>query len=354
MTTKAQAINKVIALSKTQLGTHESGNVVKYTEWYAARHGAGWRYALWCNIYVSWLFNQCGYAVLNGGDYASTVSQYNWCRSNATRVSFSNTRPGDLVFYKFPTSGSRNANVVNHIDIAVGYYNSSTGRVATHGGNTPKPGSYGDPSNGRGVWAHSRTNYAVVAVFRLPWSKVVDAAQTGSNVGSAVGNSAGNTNHNLERGDRGANVGALQRYLNSRSGVKPKIKADKVFGPATQRALKQWQQNNHLVADGKWGPKCRAKRAQLKRRRLHVSGNFPLKDNHFYGVNDNSIRSHSGARKADVNNVKRIQRQVGASADGKFGVKTANEVKKFQGSNRLTRDGKVGPATWRAMARKTG
>ena len=47
--------------------------------------------------------------------------------------------------------------------------------------------------------------------------------------------------------------------------------------------------------------------------------------------------------------VKRIQKAVGATADGYFGPSTKNKVQVFQRKRGLAADGIVGPATWKAL-----
>lgn len=73
---------------------------------------------------------------------------------------------------------------------------------------------------------------------------------------------------------------------------------------------------------------------------------FTLPRGQWYGVDDGTALSHSGARSADVAAIKQIQSAVGVGVDGRFGPKTLAAVKKFQSSNKLTADGKVGPLTW--------
>ena len=51
----------------------------------------------------------------------------------------------------------------------------------------------------------------------------------------------------LKKGTRGKEVKQLQEYL--------EIGADGVFGPGTEAAVKKWQKENSLVADGIVGPK---------------------------------------------------------------------------------------------------
>lgn len=81
-------------------------------------------------------------------------------------------------------------------------------------------------------------------------------------------------------------------------------------------------------------------------------GPFPLPAGHWYGRDDGSNRSHSGARVRDRGAIKLIQRKLGfkgKAVDGSFGPATERAVKAWQKSHKLGVDGQVGPATWRSM-----
>src|SRR5688500_18613957 len=63
----------------------------------------------------------------------------------------------------------------------------------------------------------------------------------------------------LKRGSHGARVGTVQRWL----GLTP----DRIFGPATRRAVKRFQRRHGLAADGVVGPATwRALRRSAARR----------------------------------------------------------------------------------------
>ncbi len=119
----------------------------------------------------------------------------------------------------------------------------------------------------------------------------------------------------LERGDRGPRVAFVQRVL----GLRP----DRVFGPATARAVRRFQRRHRLTADGVVGP-----RTWRALRRAAAP----------------SVRSRGPA-------VRTLQRALGIQADGIFGPMTRRAVKAFQRRRGLTVDGVVGPATWRALGR---
>jgi peptidoglycan hydrolase-like protein with peptidoglycan-binding domain len=128
----------------------------------------------------------------------------------------------------------------------------------------------------------------------------------------------------LKKGDRGANVAKVQRWLNQPD--------DGIFGPATKAAVKRFQRRQGLTADGVVGP---ATWAALRRghraakRRTSASAR---------------VRSRGGA-------VRSLQRRLGIAADGVFGPATEAAVKRFQRRRGLTPDGVVGPATWAALGR---
>ena len=119
----------------------------------------------------------------------------------------------------------------------------------------------------------------------------------------------------LKRGSSGPRVAKVQRWL----GLSP----DRIFGPATRRAVKRFQRRHGLTADGIVGP---ATWAALKRA----------------GARGASGTSRGGA-------VTDLQRRLGIAADGVFGPATEEAVKSFQRSHGLTADGVVGPATWAAL-----
>jgi peptidoglycan hydrolase-like protein with peptidoglycan-binding domain len=121
----------------------------------------------------------------------------------------------------------------------------------------------------------------------------------------------------LETGSRGARVAAVQKAL----GLQP----DRVYGPATRRAVKRFQRRRGMTADGIVGP---ATWEAIKR-----------------------VRARQTARRSGSarGSVRTLQSKLGIAADGVFGPGTLRAVKRFQRSRGLTADGVVGPATWSAL-----
>jgi len=120
----------------------------------------------------------------------------------------------------------------------------------------------------------------------------------------------------LKRGSHGARVAQVQRWL----GITP----DRLFGPATRRAVKRFQRSHGLTADGVVGPVTWTALRRTGARRASTGG---------------------GRRSAVV----LLQRELGIGADGVFGPATEAAVKRFQRRHGLTADGIVGPATWSAL-----
>ena len=129
----------------------------------------------------------------------------------------------------------------------------------------------------------------------------------------------------VKKGDRGAKVGLVQRVLG--------LKVDRIFGPATKRAVKRFQRRHGLTVDGIVGP---ATYAALKRVDRRSSGSS--------GGGNPRVRSRGTL-------VRSLQRRLGIPADGVFGPQTKAAVKRFQRSRGLYPDGVVGPLTWRALGR---
>ena len=63
------------------------------------------------------------------------------------------------------------------------------------------------------------------------------------------------TSATLKRGMRGEKVKYLQWMLNNHSGTNAQIKVDGLFGPATEKAVRAFQEKHKLAVDGIVGPK---------------------------------------------------------------------------------------------------
>jgi peptidoglycan hydrolase-like protein with peptidoglycan-binding domain len=119
-----------------------------------------------------------------------------------------------------------------------------------------------------------------------------------------------------KQGKKGVAVRALQRLLLHRGAD---IDVDGSFGPATVKAVKEFQSANGIDADGAVGTKTWSKLV------------VPVK------------RGQSGEP------VLAVQELVGIAADGKFGPDTEKAIRRFQKRVHLAVDGVVGPHTWQLL-----
>ena len=136
----------------------------------------------------------------------------------------------------------------------------------------------------------------------------------------------------LKRGSKGSQVKSLQSRLNK---LGAKLAEDGDFGPATEFAVKQFQQFWGLLVDGIVGPKTMATidkvEAMVKAPKpaAQVSRKRP------------TIKQYAKGQA-----VRDLQRFLKIKVDGKFGPQTERAVKGFQTFWGLEVDGVVGPKTW--------
>ena len=124
----------------------------------------------------------------------------------------------------------------------------------------------------------------------------------------------------LKQGDRDVEGNGVRRvqYLLREKGFD--IQPDHIFGPATEAAVKHFQESSNLLVDGIVG-------------------------NQTWSALLVTVKNGSTGEA-----VKAVQSQFPAADDGIFGPVTESEVKTFQTQSQLTADGIVGPLTWRALA----
>jgi len=115
----------------------------------------------------------------------------------------------------------------------------------------------------------------------------------------------------LGRGMAGEPVKRLQEKLG--------VTVDGQYGPATEKAVRDFQAKEKIAVDGVAGPDTFTHMGLPELVYLQVG----------------SIGE----------TVKKLQTELGITADGRYGPATANAVKEFQTKNGLTADGIAGPTT---------
>jgi len=131
-------------------------------------------------------------------------------------------------------------------------------------------------------------------------------------------------NPTIKKGSKGAAVTKAQNALKARFYDPGPV--DGIFGPKTFKAVKWYQGDRGLTADGIVGAKTWAK------------------------LDPPTIKK--GSKGAAVSMLQQLLTDYGynpGSVDGDFGTKTDKAVKEFQGDFSLVVDGIVGPKSWAAL-----
>lgn len=129
----------------------------------------------------------------------------------------------------------------------------------------------------------------------------------------------------VQQGDRNHPVKTLQYLLRERG---QSVDVDGIFGPATDAAVRAFQQEKNLAVDGDVGPKTWAA--------LIVTVRNGSRGDAVRGVQE-EFQFRAG------------EPGQGLQVDGIFGPKTEAAVKGFQQALSLGADGIVGPKTWQAL-----
>ncbi len=162
----------------------------------------------------------------------------------------------------------------------------------------------------------------------------------------------------LSSGAEGKQVELLQRALGG-------VTVDGVFGSETEEAVRHFQANHGLKADGVVGPLTSAalRGSPLTASVASLQGEIGVRSNAVNisdassstpasnegGSNESGARSEDGESaqtQSAGNAVSRLQAALHVSPDGDFGPETESAVRRLQARHGLTVDGVVGPATW--------
>jgi peptidoglycan hydrolase-like protein with peptidoglycan-binding domain len=196
--------------------------------------------------------------------------------------------------------------------------------------------------HGHGLVADGRVGPTTFAALAHPHAAAAAAARAAA--APKRDHAASKQQHHVAAataaGVKPAGVRGLQRAL--------KLAPDGVFGRQTAQAVRAFQRQHGLKADGVVGPSTWAALGVhsggkvLRQERAHHRGAGG-------GGRAHARHSHSGGGAHHGTGVRDLQRALGLSADGVFGRQTARAVRDFQRHHGLKADGVVGPATWAAL-----
>lgn len=218
---------EVLASLAREIGYRPGGpEQGKFCDWYGRR-------ANWCMMGMTWGFYDAlgKYAkdvigvqpdAPNKRGWSYTVALREWLQANGTKVSLTNLKVGDIVFFKYPTSGDRGSQVVNHGE-AVEWASASL--FNTIGCNTAEPGKADTPSN-RGVYrvTYSTNNKYIVDAYRPPYHRYPGIGYI----------------------PHGRTVEEIQDIV--------AVTPNGIYDENTRKGVERLQQRMGIEADGLWGP----------------------------------------------------------------------------------------------------
>ena len=156
----------------------------------------------------------------------------------------------------------------------------------------------------------------------------------------------------LRRGDRGASVEQVQFWLQQLAEFDPNLRdlaVDGIFGAGTEAAVKAFQTENGLTADGVVG---RMTWDAIWDQYQSLESDINQSDNGYpgsplrVGSRGDAVRKVQFWLRIAATNFSSIP---SPAVDGIFGSGTETAVKAFQRQFGLTADGVVGPATWQKL-----
>ena len=161
----------------------------------------------------------------------------------------------------------------------------------------------------------------------------------------------------VKRGSEGADAKTVQTRLKELGYYQGKV--DGKFGRASMNALKNFQTNNGLKADGVAGKNTYEKLFNASAVPYTVAETVTptpaeIPEATSTATTENSVWTtlRSGDSGTDVKQLQENLIQMGylsGTPDGKYGQSTVDAVKAFQKANNLTSDGTAGPATLKAV-----
>lgn len=199
-------------------------------------------------------------------------------------------------------------------------------------------------------------------IDRATWNKIVQIyvavtklAELDSE-GQRIGIGVSPPTSTIREGSRGGDVVQLQFLLNAigtfYSSIPSNLLEDGAFGPTTSNAVRAFQRQFGLTADGVVGPATWRKLYEVYKSLGIGTGGGGTENPPYPGT---PLRI--GSRGSDVDLIQSFLNSLNARypsiplvvRDGVFGPATAAQVQAFQRIFGLTADGVVGPVTWNAI-----
>ena len=343
MTTQ-QAIQKVLDLARSEIGYHESGdNVTKYasdldrTNWYnGPKNGFAW-----CDVFVDWLFYKCfgdplGREMVcqptgSAGAGCLYSAQY---YKNAGRW-FQIPDVGDQIFFTYSPGEYSHTGIVESVQ---------NGIVTTIEGNTSDQVARRQYTNGS----------SNIAGYGRPRWELASGQSSGGGTPGGSGSSSADYGRILKMGMRGDDVKKLQEDLQTLGYNIGRWGADGDFGNDTYSALRAFQNDHGLEADGEAGPMTfAALKEALKKNESGTSAEqnqngskLPVNDDLISEIGVSEIRNGDKGNQVKLAQACLSRLGYSVSIDGIFGNELEKKIREFQKANGLEANGVVNEKTW--------
>lgn len=299
---------RIVLIGNCYLGYREGRNNDNiFGDWYGIPNQP------WCAMFVSYCMNKAGVLPNVVKKFASCSIGWNWFKSKGqTRNRGYIPQKGDIIFFDWnPEKGDG----IDH----VGIVNNVNGEYiyTLEGNHDDQVNIYKYHINDARIYGYAVPDYT--------GEEIIENNPSESYTNKPL----------VYKGKTGETVKYIQNKLINKGYFLGRTGADGIFGFQTEKAVRQFQIDSNLSADGIIGPLTWEK---LEDPTIVISSSYP---GNIIGM---------GAR---GDNVLKIQRElirrgynVPGGADGQYGSGCRETVKKFQGDNGLEIDGVVGKRTW--------
>ena len=299
---------RIVLIGNCYLGYREGRNNDNiFGDWYGIPNQP------WCAMFVSYCMNKAGVLPNVVKKFASCSIGWNWFKSKGqTRNRGYIPQKGDIIFFDLDPekgNGIDHVGIVNNVNEEYIY--------ALEGNHDDQVNIYKYHINDARIYGYAVPDYT--------GEEIIENNPSESYTNKPL----------VYKGKTGETVKYIQNKLINKGYFLGRTGADGIFGFQTEKAVRQFQIDSNLSADGIIGPLTWEK---LEDPTIVISSSYP---GNIIGM---------GAR---GDNVLKIQRElirrgynVPGGADGQYGSGCRETVKKFQGDNGLEIDGVVGKRTW--------
>lgn len=307
---------RVLLIGKCFLGYREGyNNDNKFGDWYGMPNQP------WCAMFVSYCMSKAGVSQDVVKKFASCTAGWNWFDNRGeTRNRNFVPQKGDIIFFDWdPEEG----NGMDHVGLVDRVENDTVYTV--EGNHNDQVNQYSYPLNSNQIYGYVVPSYT--------GNEVIDDSTSSTSSEKPL----------LYKGLTGENVKYAQNKLISKGYSVGTSGADGIFGSATEQAVRQFQADNGLSADGMIGPITWEK---LEDSSTIMPSSYPGAVIGMGARGDNVVKIQ--------NELIRRGYTVSGGADGQYGSGCKAAVIQFQQDNGLSADGIVGKQTWDALFPEAG